>query len=215
MTVGLAGGVALGLAVGSSGGLILGLMYGLPVGLMYGLAVGHGLLGGLAGGVIGSLVLGLVFGLVLGLLDSLTILRPDEYIFSFLGRIPRISPLISTRIEHQIVNLLESDWEIGLMNANQFLNYSHQFIAVDQAINKVLSSTQLIDLLGRIAKLSDLICDWEILRYSSASLPSDLTDRFLETISMGLPEKSSFVERWIKNIDLRFDTAVHTAAASF
>jgi hypothetical protein len=121
---------------------------------------------------------------------NIVILRLDNLFFVSpritLLRIPRISRLLSTS--------LETNWQGGLINANQFLKYSQQFLAVDDALNKVLDHTQPNLLIERMSTLADLICDWDVLFYISASLKRDLSDG---------------------DSSLRFDTSVQIAAAGF
>jgi hypothetical protein len=115
----------------------------------------------------------------------------------------------------QLVKSLEYEWQRGIKNANELLTFSTQFITVDRAINSALSSTQLNDLLPKIAILSDLIYDLEILRYSSTSLSNSLNARFIKVILIFLPFKPWFIEQCSKNTVLHFDHPYNYAAEGF
>ena len=156
---------------------------------------------------------GIAFFLASTLASSVAILRLDNRLLS-LGIVPRVTPLILPRLTRQVGVWLEADWERGLMNVNQVLKYSRQLATVNVVINQLLSNTSSVMIFSRIATLSDVIWDWKILRYTSASLSDALKAEFIKT-AFWFPYKSWFVSRWGASLDLRFDTEAHTAAAGF
>jgi len=220
----MANDVAFGLAGGLTGGVMLGLAGGVVArdtafGLVFGVArdtafgVAFGLAGGLAFGIGRGVAGGLAFEAAFGLTLGVATFHPEDLLFS-IYKIPRISPIIWAGIDKQLIQWLHLDWQKGLLNCNQYLRYSLQFISVDRAINKSLVSIQDNDLTSRIAEISDLIWDQKVLRYSSASLTSALKLEFIENI-FWLPNKAWFASHWDANRDLRFDTNAHTVAAGF
>lgn len=144
---------------------------------------------------------------------GVAVLRPDNRWFS-LGSIPRITPLKIPKLTHKLENWLRFDWDKGLMNANQLLKYSLQFISVDVALNQELNALDSSILIARIATLSDLIWDWKALRYCSASLNTALKNEFIDNI-FWLPYKSWFKKRLNISLELRFDRPYRSAAAGF
>jgi hypothetical protein len=107
---------------------------------------------------------------------------------------------------------LEADWQKGLVNANQLIKYSWQFFAVDIALNKSLEVTPSEILFVRLFTLSDLIEDWDTLRYTSSSLIDGLKSEFIQSM-FWLPYKLWIAERWGASEDLRFDKPHRSAAA--
>ena len=220
-------GVALGMAWGGVSGVALGMAWGGVWGMAGGLVWGG--VRGMAGSMACGLVLGVVWcvindvslrvagsvagGVAFGVAFGVATLHPEDLLFS-IYKIPRISPIIWSSIDTQLIQWLQLDWQKGLLNCNQYLQHSLQFISVDRAINQSLVSIQDNDLTSRIAKISDLIWDQRVLRYSSASLTSALKLEFIEGV-FWLPNKAWFASHWEASRDLRFDTNAHTVAAGF
>ena len=227
LAIGLEGCVSFGIMSGMTFGLAFGLVFrviyaisfGLAFRVAFGLAIGSALgitfsiFFGLARGVLFGMESGIEACLTLGIGTIIAILRPDDRYF-LPGRIPRTTPLLIPQISHQVSMWLTSDWQIGLMNVNQLLKYSRQFITVDVAINNVLANMPSDILLERIAKLSDLIWELDILRYSSASLIATMKAKFIMGL-FWLPNKAWFAICWGASQDCRFDTSYRSAAAGF
>jgi AAA+ ATPase superfamily predicted ATPase len=212
---GVALGVALGVAFGVDGGVALGVTGGVTLGVTGGVTLGVtlGMVASVRFGVAVGVALGVTLGVTFAGAVGVTTLRPDNRGLSF-GSTPRITPLILSRLTRQLDIWLKSDWQSGLMNINQLLQYSLQFVSVDVALNKELNRLDSSLLISRIATLSDFIWDWKVLRYTSASLTDTLKAEFVEKI-IWLPYKSWFASRWGASRELRFDTDAHTAAAGF
>ena len=208
-------GVPIGLAVGvtqdgwrSVIGSVTGCIATVPIlGLLLGIWIS--MTDSIPIGVLSSLLLGIAFSVAF----VLAIFRIDNKWVS-LKSIPRITPLMIPRIYRQLSIWLEADWERGLMNANQLLKYSLQFVTVNAAINNVLGNTPNEKIFLRIATLTDLIGDWDILSFSSASFSASLKSKFIEGI-FWLPYRSWISDRWGANYNLRFEKPYQTVAASF
>jgi hypothetical protein len=225
LSKGIEGLLIFGIIFGMTLGLPFGFIFRIAFGLAFGLAfrIVFGLVGGLSIGLVASLGFGLLrgwnFGFSNGIDSFLTfvmgvviaILRPDN-LWIAVGNIPRVTPLIL--LAQQLDTWLENDWERGVINANQLLRYSFQNISVDTAINNVLDNTPSDKLFNRIAKLSDFIEDWDILRYTSSSLLAALKLKFI-TRSIWLPYKSWIANRWRATDNLRFDKPYRAASAGF
>jgi len=225
--IGLEGGVSFGIMCGMTFGLAFGLVFRVIYAVSFCLAfrVAFGLEVGSALGITISVVFGLARGVVFGVESgveafftlclgaTIAILRLDDRYLLF-DRIPRSTPLLIPQISDQVSMWLTSNWQIGVMNVNQILKYSRQFITVNIAINNILASTPSDLLLRRIAKLSDLIWELDILRYSSASLIATMKAKFITGL-FWLPNKEWFAICWGASRDCRFDTPYRSAAAGF
>jgi AAA ATPase domain len=89
-------------------------------------------------------------------------------------------PLVS--IFQRSKQWLEKDWLNGLDNINHLLIYTHQFIPVVKAINTVLSKTAPEELLLKTSQLTSTIFDWEVIKYTSASLNTNLKYKLINSL---------------------------------
>jgi AAA-like domain len=117
-------------------------------------------------------------------------------------------------LSKQFREWLEKDWQIGLQNINQILEYTGQFIPVIQSVNNVLSKTPSTQLLIKISQLATDPFDWKLVKFCSASLSNNIKYEFIEGL-LFLP--TSTKQKITKNllIDPRLDTSAHAAAAGF
>jgi hypothetical protein len=127
------------------------------------------LVGGSLNSVISTLVIILAFWVTNFLISAFSIARLDELCFSF-GRIPHTSQYNFSWIRHLLIRWLESNWISGISNANQIFLFSHQSKVVQESIFESLASSWHTDLVYRMAILSDLITDIDILH--KLTLPS-------------------------------------------
>ena len=160
-------------------------------------------------------LIGLTFGSSFSVLFGVAILRPHNRWFS-LYSVPRTTPLPIPKLTRKLRNWLKSDWQKGVMNANQVIKYSLQFVSVDIALNKELNELDPNNLINHVATLSDLIWDWDVLFYTSASLNSAIKKNFIENLLFWSFIKSYFVkEERLDRRKLRFDKPYHIATACF
>jgi AAA ATPase domain len=166
--------------------------------------------------------IGAAFGIVAGAIFVIALLRIDDCFFkimiSCISRnslyLWRISPVPISSLSRKIAKWLQKDWENGLFNANQILEYTSQFIAVSQAINLVLSTTPPESLLFRASLLAQQPFDWNIVKFASASWSDKLKFEFVD----GLFIIPSFVKRKLTrnlSLELRRDTPARSAVAGF
>ncbi|WP_201322977.1 ATP-binding protein [Pseudanabaena sp. lw0831] len=194
------------------------------IGGLLGIGIGEGitgdfsriLLGMIAGGITSGVVTGFVDSLTVGMADNLSvtivvitilviIFRPDDWVLS-IWRIPRITTLKFSRLTRQLNIWLENDWRKGIINAKQLLQYSRQFIPIQIAINEKLAVTPSNLLIERIAILSNLIEDWDILIYISGSLNELLLKlKFSEGVFWFF-YRTFFFNRWNANQNQGFTT---------
>ncbi|MGB3535893.1 MAG: hypothetical protein WBA13_20550 [Microcoleaceae cyanobacterium] len=112
------------------------------------------------------------------------IFRPENWLIgSLLNRykiqnnsflFPRITPIPLPFLTSRLTTWLRQDWLLGLHNTNELLRYSHQFIPVVKAVNKVLHETPPEHLVFRVSQLAMNPADWQLIRYASASLSEAL-----------------------------------------
>ena len=197
------------LAFGFSSGLLLRVSFGFAGSLSIGMSIAFLL--GLIRCVLFGIMSGFASFALFSLAMSLAILRPDDWCFTF-GGTAHSTPLRSPQLSRKLGAWLENDWCKGLMNVNQLTKYSWQFFAVDTAISKVLEATNPDTVLMRIVSISDLVEDWNILRYTSISLIDSLKVEFIKG-SFLLPYKSWIADRWDASENLRFNKPYRAAAA--
>lgn len=73
-------------------------------------------------------------------------------------------------VRKQLEKELESNWEKGIHNVNQILEYTLQYIPVVKAVKNILENSPKDILLSRISALVDRIWDWSLIRFCSSSL---------------------------------------------
>jgi hypothetical protein len=117
-------------------------------------------------------------------------------------------------------NWLQQDWETGLHNTNQLLAYTLQFIPVVEAVNQALAKTPSEQLIWRISRLAESPFDWQLVRFSSASLDAAIKSNPLRDV-FSFPWFFFFLRRWQEQFQARFvtdtrlDTPARAAAAGF
>jgi hypothetical protein len=107
---------------------------------------------------------------------------------------PHLTPLPTPCLSSKLTIWLRRDWETGLHNANQLLAYTHQFIPVMQAVNRVLAETPSAQVLPRVAQLAE-VPQARLLYSASASVSGTIN--------------------WLRNTETRLDTPTRAAAAGF
>ena len=158
-----------------------------------------------------SVLVSLISFFLLLLISLLALLRLDNMWFTF-KRIPRITPLISSKLSHNLCNWLENDWNQGIVNANQILKYSSQLLTVDFALNNVLDTTKSENLLERTAILYDFIWEEDIPTYTYCSLKNEIVSNLVKGI-FWLPYKSRLINRF--NSYYKFNTPSHIVSVAF
>ncbi|MDJ0561908.1 MAG: ATP-binding protein, partial [Microcystis sp. M53599_WE4] len=154
-------------------GVLFGVVHGVLLGVVSRVWLGVVL------GVVYGVVLGVVLGVVSGVGFIFTFPRPDNWLIGLLagpqGRLfPRITLLPLPGLTSTLQQWLQQDWETAINNLNQYLRYSHQFIPVLAAVNRVLSQFPEAEIIYRVSRLAENPSDWQLLKYASAkpfSLP--------------------------------------------
>jgi hypothetical protein len=175
-------------------------------------------------GVITTIYLGVSSGITVVLIASLTHLRLESWFLETLNYFLKdrhwkrshgsVTCIPIPSLSRQISRWLEKDWQIGLHNINQILEYTRQFIPAIQAVNYVLSRTPSTQLLLKTSQLATNPFDWKIVQFSSVSLSDYLKFRFID----GLIILPKFIQqRLTKNLSIepRLNTSAHAVAAGF
>lgn len=117
-------------------------------------------------------------------------------------------------VRRRLVVGLESDWEVGVANANQVLDYTLQTISVFRATQEAYAQSSENVVLERSSILARSTHDWDLLYYCSARFDHELRRRAIDGI-FWLP--SRWKEAWQARypINLRFDTPARAACAGF
>ena len=248
VAVGMATEVALGVVVGMLAAALFGVAVGLTTEVKEGVAVSasvkfvesmaiatvfgvvFGIATGIEFGMEFSVAVGVAFGMVFGVAGSLATIRPDNWLIStiinlFLNQnksfvFPRVTPLPLPKLSVRLRNLLLKDWELGLDNINQMLQYSLQFISVILAVNQSLNKTANEEVIYRITQLSKNPYDWKLICFISLSLgyalELELINNFLFFpwfFFIPINWKKKVKDKFISNI--RFDTPSRAVAAGF
>ncbi|QWK11032.1 MAG: ATP-binding protein [Thermoflexus hugenholtzii] len=211
-------GVALVVAAGVAVGVMVGRMFGallLVIGLV--ISVWAGVRSGMVSEVITGVVLSVVLGVlswviwvVLGIMASVAtgvaISRFPDYLAVMLptawkwsrggGNLHHVTLIPLPNVQKQLEAWLEIDWAAGVYNVNQILAYTLQFIPAVHAVNRVLERMPEERILPAVAELARAPYDWNLVRFSSASLQEAL---FREP----------------KNPEPRLDTPARAACAGF
>lgn len=157
--------------------------------------------------------------LVCGLAMQIVTLRPDCWLTSlpfvrnnriwFLSHTTSIPlPLLTTRLK----NWLRQDWDSGINNVSQLLQYTVQFIPVVRAINRVLGEMPSEQIIYRISNLTKVYDGWRLIYFVSASLKRELLFSILPF--------RKWLSKKLKQQDFltttpRIDTPVRATAAGF
>ncbi|WP_228058139.1 AAA family ATPase, partial [Nostoc sp. LEGE 12447] len=193
-------------AVGVAGGVAFGVAFGVAVGVAGGVAVG--VAGGVAVGVTALRPETWLIGSPL----NLRIIQNSSWL------LPRITPLPLPNLVWHLQNWLQNDWETGLHNTNELLAYTLQFIPVVQAVNRVLAKIPSDQLVWTVSRLAANPFDWNIVRFTSASLDETLKSRFVRylfSLYSFLPHSWQEGLQARLNTDTRLDTPARAAAAGF
>ncbi|MEH2207885.1 MAG: ATP-binding protein [Nostoc sp.] len=224
VAAGVTGGVAAGVTRGMVGGVALGVVGGVARGVVFGVALG------VVGGVVAGMVAGVVAGVVVGVAIGVVILRPETWLIGSPLNLriiqngnwllPRITSLPLPNLVWRLQNWLQNDWETGLHNINELLAYTLQFIPVIQAVNRVLAKIPSEQIIWNVSQLAANPFDWNVVRFTSASLDETLKSRFIKDF-FSFPWLFFFPHSWREglqarfNIDTRLDTPARATAAGF
>ncbi|NMF67511.1 ATP-binding protein, partial [Brasilonema octagenarum UFV-OR1] len=135
-------------------------------------------------------------------------------------QIPHVTPLPLYSLSSRLKIWLRQDWETGLHNANQLLAYTLQFIPVIEAVNQVLAEIPSEQVVFRIVQLAEDPFDWQLLRFTSASLNETLKSNFIKDF-FSFRWFFFFPRRWKEQLQARFftdtrlDTPARATAAGF
>ncbi len=184
----------------------------------------------MAGGVAGGVAVGVAVGVAGGVAGGVAVLRPEVWLISSPLNLrtiqnsswvlPRITPLPLPNLVWRLQNWLQNDWETGLHNTNELLAYTLQFIPVVQAVNRVLAKISSDQIIWNISRLAANPFDWNIVRFTSASLNETLKSTFIKDFFF-FPLSFFFPRSWREglqarfNTDTRLDTPARAAAAGF
>ncbi len=121
--------------------------------------------------------------------------------------LPRLHVALGRQLTH--------DWSSGTKVINQVLAYSNQFITVNAVVNQSLSRSQPDLLLQRVASLAHQPFDWDLLRYSSASLGNALRSKLINGFFFFIPKRQRRTLAARYPSTLRLDTPARAACAGF
>ena len=210
-------GVVLGVVLGVASGVASGVVLGVASGVGHGVGLGVGL------GVAWGVGLGVGLGVAWGVAWGVAIARPENWLFAvpftLLQRqhqnrqFPHITPIPIPYLSSQIANWLRRDWETGLHNINQLLRFTLQFIPVVKAVNRVLEETPKDQLIYRVAQLSEDPDDWDLVRFSSASLSEVMKSQVVAGFFIITPWKQQI--KALFQTEIRLNTPARASAASF
>lgn len=205
-----------GTAFASVGILAAIMTFGVMVGIVLVVYLGISI-----GGAFISSIAVLIVCLIASLGGAIGILRIESWVFGLCPRIgefqkhrwslPHVTPVPHPTIKKRLSRWLQQDWRAGLEVADQLLKYTLQFIPVIQAVNSALIRVPPASLISHIALLTTL--DWEVVRYTSASLRSKLKLEFFEGIILPRLLKKKLLVG--VKIDLRLDSPIRATSAGF
>ena len=222
---GVAGGIALGVAFGVAVGVTLGVAEGVAAGVALGVTIGltYGLAGGIAVGIGVSLTGSMIVGLAFVASTAVFVLRLLDYLFFWLPNMLQWRkerphyPLFSRMawipfpfIRKNVRTWLREDRSTGIMNVNELLAYTYQFMPVVYGVKDWLNQIKPNDVLEAVDELVNDPFDWNLVRFASASLDNAMRDSALE--SLFVPE--ALRRSWI-NVDLRLDRPYRAACAGY
>ena len=175
--------------------------------------------GGVAFGVAGGVAVGVAAGVaVLRFPDHLVAMLPTAWRWSRQGgSLNHVTPIPLPNVQRRLEAWLETDWAAGVYNVNQILAYTLQFIPAIRAVNRVLERMPEERILPAAAELARAPYDWDLVRFSSASLREALEGRFLEGLLL-LPVFFPSLRRRLRKRfpgQPRLDTPARAACAGF
>ncbi len=211
--------VALGVMLAEALGMLLGVMLGVMLVSGLGVAVAMGVASDPRPDVGLGVMLGVMWGVTLGM----PIARLENWLFAvpftLLQRqhpnrqFPHITLLPLPYLSSQIANWLRGDWETGLHNINQLLKFTHQFIPVVKAVNRVLAETPKDQLIYRVAQLSENLYDWNLMRFALTSMSELMKSEVVIGSFSILPYPQQILASF--QIETRLDTPARASAAGF
>ena len=239
-TLGVTFGVVLGIANSVSmnvvsevasdvaNGVSIGIAIGVSLGVILGIALGEAL--GIAVGVANGLALGVALGIALSIALGLGVIRPESWLINAMSNListpkktwlfPHITYLPLPQLTNRLVVWLSKDWETGLENLNQVLQYSLQFIPVIVAVNRVLGKIPEKQIVFRVTQLAQNPYDWNLLSFVSISWETELKSLFINTI-VDFPVLFFIPTNWKQRVkdkfeaNIRLDTTYRATAAGF
>jgi hypothetical protein len=210
---GLSGGVAtevvdtFGRSVvgGVLGGLFLGVIVNFAFSTMYGTDIGV---------TVGIAFIAAIILLSNRLFDYILLIFFNLFAFKINNRFRfpqhgRLAFLPLPGLKKRLEEWFQQDWTTGVHNANQFLEFSLQFIPVVNAVNNVLSQSPPDTLLKKISILADQPYDWQLLQFGAADLNKRLKKEFISLYSEKYKNKIKLAA------DMRIDTFPRAACAGF
>ncbi|MEM7556558.1 MAG: ATP-binding protein [Cyanobacteria bacterium P01_A01_bin.84] len=170
--------------------IILGVVFGASLNVTYGLVLSviigitFGVLNGILSGILSCVLISLALGIV--------IMRPDNWLvnvalslFSSFQKnwlLPRITYLPLPQLKSRLIAWFYKDWDVGIENVNQILEYSLQFFPVVSAIEKVLNELPEDQIIFRVSQLAQNLYDWRLFLYISIDIKTRLKSIIVETI---------------------------------
>jgi hypothetical protein len=150
------------------------------------------------------------------------VLRPDCWLFSFLSNF-RVNnrhwffahttflplPFLCTQVKKE----LQLNWDNGIHNANQILQYSLQIIPVVSGVNQVLAKTSPEQIIYRVNSLTKITNNWQLIYFVSASLRQELVLSSITFFDWFVKNKQSLQDVWITTP--RINTPARATAAGF
>jgi hypothetical protein len=104
------------------------------------------------------------------------------------------------------------DWQTSIDNANELLAYTYQFIPVISIFNQELAQLPNEQIFQKLVQVAQSPFDWQLIKYSSASLNNALRVEFFESLFI-LPFRKRLISRI--NTSPRLNTPPRAAAAGF
>ncbi len=221
MSLSLAGGVAGGIPNNVALSVAFSLIFGLTLDIVIGTKISLDF--GIFVGVIFSITFGATFsaGIIIGvsrlsdflvtcILTILAKIHPQQTYLLF----SRITPLELPYLKNWIHTNLENDPEVGLLNIDQLLRYSLQFIPVVAAINAWLDDRQSEQVYTKVNSLADSPYDWQLVFLGSVPLSSLLCHDALGGFIL-LPKMSRQKLQKYWDISLRMDSPARAACAGY
>ena len=181
-------------------------------------------------GAIGVIATGLSEGLYAGLIALGLVISTGLLIAAYFTRFPgflltiffatisskgyyrwsRLTWLPIPGLQRRLTSWLQQHPYRGLVNVNEFLIFTRQFIPVVGAVNDWLASCPREVLLVVAELMTQATVDWEVVRFCSASLPKTLRDEFRD-LSLLNPKRKNRD----KTFGFRYDTPARAACAGF
>jgi hypothetical protein len=175
------------------------------------------------GCVFGSMVFGVAGGVAISVAFIVGMIRPESWLLGTLKYLLTglSSPIFNVSntlipiplLSKQLSKWLEKDWEIGLHNINQLLEYTLQFIPAFQSVKQVLAITPPAQIFIRTSQLATDPFDWNLVKFASASLNDNLKFTFIDILILPKFIKQKLTSRL--STEPRLDTPARAVAAGF